>query len=250
MVKRRKPRGKKEKEPPSGQQTISSFMKTTAPRGELIKQRVSQYEPEIMPPSPLPSESEQPFMEGVGLRTIALNAKRKVQPKFSVMVGKGLSLDKVEEAEPKYIEFGKFALSQNHLKDNKICVRNLKTGHNISDFPITPISDDLMDILETFIQTEKLNERQLKKLSQTEKKLFSKLLNRSGLYGKYKIRVSKTEEEKEEEERFNLVKGQIIAGNDNAELVKELKRFLMKFVLEGKIPKKEAYELLFQLTYI
>jgi len=225
-------------------------MKTTAPRGELVKQRVSQYEPEIMPPSPLPSESEQPFMEGVGLRTIALNAKRKVQPKFSVMVGKGLSLDKVEEAEPKYIEFGKFALSQNHLKDNKICVRNLKTGHNISDFPITLISDDLMDILETFIQTEKLNERQLKKLSQTEKKLFSKLLNRSGLYGKYKIRVSKTEEEKEEEERFNLVKGQIIAGNDNPELVKELKRFLMKFVLEGKIPKKEAYELLFQLTYI
>ena len=250
MVKRRKSRGKKEKEPPSGQPTISSFMKTTAPRGELVKQRVSQYEPEIIQPSPLPSESEQPFMEGVGLRSIALNAKRKVQPKFSVMVGKGLSLDKVEEAEPKYIEFGKFALSQNHLKDNKICVRNLKTGHNISDFPITPISDDLMDILETFIQTEKLNERQLKKLSQTEKKLFSKLLNRSGLYGKYKIRVSKTEEEKEEEERFNLVKGQIIAGNDNAELVKELKRFLMKFVLEGKIPKKEAYELLFQLTYI
>lgn len=173
--------------------------------------------------------------------------KHKIQKKFSTIVGRGLSL---KEDEPSYVEFGKFALSKNHLNKGQLCIRSLKSGAYVHSIPTCEVSEDFVDILENFLQTEKLNERALKRLDKKEKQLISTLLNKSGLYGKYKIKVAKTEEEIAEEERFNLVKGEIIAGNDNPELIKELKRFIMKFVIEGRIPKREANELLFQLTFI
>lgn len=184
---------------------------------------------------------------GFGSNITANRFKHRVHPKFTAMVGKGLSI--VEE-EPTYVEFGKLALSKKHLNKGQLSVRSLKSGQQNPAIPTCEVSEDFVDILENFLQTEKLNERALKKLDQKEKKLFSTLLNKSGLYGKYKMKVAKTDDEVAEEERFNLVKGEIIAGNDNPEIVKELKRFLMKFVMEGRIPKREAHELLFQLTYI
>jgi hypothetical protein len=48
-------------------------------------------------------------------------------------------------------------------------------------------------------------------------------------------------------ERFEILKGQILAGNDSKELVKEFKVAMLKFVKEGRIPKREANEILYEL---
>lgn len=237
-----RPRARKEAFPPppslpsSSSKSISSYF----PPREKQTTTVEEFQPH----EPISTISKG---VGFGSTVMANRFKHKVQPKFTSMVGKGLS---IKEDEPSYIEFGKFALSKNHLNKGQLCVRSIKNGNYNPSLPTCEISEDFVDILENFLQTEKLNERALKKLDKKEKNLFSTLLNKSGLYGKYKIKVAKSEEEIEEEERFNLVKGEIIAGNDNPEIVKELKRFLMKFVLEGRIPKREAHELLFQLTFI
>jgi hypothetical protein len=52
----------------------------------------------------------------------------------------------------------------------------------------------------------------------------------------------------EEMNRFEILKGQIIAGNDNRELVKEFKTMLLKLSNEGRVKKAEAREILMDLT--
>jgi hypothetical protein len=47
--------------------------------------------------------------------------------------------------------------------------------------------------------------------------------------------------------RFQILKGQITSGNDNTELIKEFKVMLLKFIHNGKVPKGQGMEIIFDL---
>lgn len=178
---------------------------------------------------------------GVGLRS----KMRMIKPYNSRIVGKGLALT---EEPKKYYEFGKYCISMPHLANNFLKVKYLVNGNEVPSFRQTKISEEMRDFLEDLCETERLNEKVLNKLSSSEKRLFAKLINQSGLYGKYKVRLQKNSEEEDEEKRFELVKGEFIAGNDNPAIIKELKHLIIKFMMEGKIPKNQGNDLLFQLS--
>lgn len=193
---------------------------------------------------PLGKESKpQQNEEGKG---IANRIKNKIQPKFITrqkMIGKGISLNE----SPKYIEFGKYCISISHLNNEVLRVKYKTTMVDVPNFN-KKISSDFVDFIENFIDTQKINDRQLEKLNKEEQKIFKILITKSGLDVKYKIKDYKDENDKKEEDRFNLVKGQYIAGNDNPRVKDELKKFIIKFMMEGKINKKEGQEILFQLS--
>jgi len=50
-----------------------------------------------------------------------------------------------------------------------------------------------------------------------------------------------------EMDRWELLRGEILAGNDNPELIKEFKVLLLKYIKEGRIPRREANEVLYEL---
>jgi len=181
-----------------------------------------------------------------GKGMIANRVRNKIQPKFitkSKMIGKGISVNET----PKYIEFGKYCLSIPHLNNGILKVKYQKTMVDVPNLK-NNISVDFIDFIENFIDTQKINDRQLEKLSKEEQKLFKKLINKSGLDVKYKVKDYKDENDMKEEDRFNLVKGQYIAGNDNPRIKEELRKFIIKFMMEGKINKKEGQDILFQLS--
>jgi hypothetical protein len=184
---------------------------------------------------------EEEQTSGVGIR----NKTRMIKPYNSRIVGKGLSLT---EEPKKYYEFGKYCISMPHLANNFLKVKYLNNGNEVPSFRQSKISEEMRDFLEDLCETERLNEKVLNKLSSSEKRLFAKLINQSGLYGKYKVRLQKNSEEEDEEKRFELVKGEFIAGNDNPAIIKELKHLIIKFMMEGKIPKNQGNDLLFQLS--
>ena len=59
--------------------------------------------------------------------------------------------------------------------------------------------------------------------------------------------TSKTDEQKELD-RFNILRGEIQAGNDNKELVKEFKLMLVRFMNSGRIPRRQAQEILIDIA--
>jgi len=52
------------------------------------------------------------------------------------------------------------------------------------------------------------------------------------------------------EKKKNILRGEIIAGNDNHSIIKEFKVMLMKFMTEGRIPRRQANEILQELLAI
>jgi len=181
-----------------------------------------------------------------GKGMIANRVKNKIHPKFitkAKMIGKGVTINET----PKYIEFGKYCLSIPDLNNEILRVKYQKTMVDVPNFKKN-ISNDFVDFIENFIDTQKINDRQLEKLSKEEQKLFKRLINKSGLDVKYKVKDYKDESDVKEEDRFNLVKGQYMAGNDNPRVKEELRKFIIKFMMEGKINKKEGQDILFQLS--
>jgi predicted RNase H-like HicB family nuclease len=47
-----------------------------------------------------------------------------------------------------------------------------------------------------------------------------------------------------------MVKGIYSAGNDSAEVIKELKQFIIKFINDGRLERKQGLEILFELNCV
>lgn len=170
--------------------------------------------------------------------------KKKVNPRMSLISGRGIQL----QEEQKFIQFGKYVLNNKKLNDKRLDVKTLKSGNPVKDLSNVPISEDFADILNDLVDTQKLNEKQLHKLPSNEKRIFSKLINGSGLYAKYKVKLVPSEKEQKENERFEMLKGIFTAGNDSQEVIKELKSFVLKFMNDGRINRREGLEILYELN--
>jgi hypothetical protein len=74
------------------------------------------------------------------------------------------------------------------------------------------------------------------------------LANDAKIMDRLKLPTPKRTKEGEETNRFEILKGQIVSGNDNKELIKEFKQMLVKLSDEGRIKKSEAREILLDLV--
>jgi hypothetical protein len=232
----------------ASQPSIMEAFRRTPARPTLIAEEETQVRenPEDLE---VVDEFGNPITQGFGVnygmfgKSKARIARTRQAPRF--MVGRGLSLPKTQT---KYVEFGKYALSIPQLHKGILTTKYANNGNSVISFPPMKITPDFADFMEEFIETQHLDEKRLTKLPADEKRLFAKLINGSGLYGKYKVKVAKSKEEDDEEKRFHLVKGMFVAGNDNPQVLKELKQLIIKFMADGRIPRTQGQDLLLQLT--
>jgi hypothetical protein len=50
-----------------------------------------------------------------------------------------------------------------------------------------------------------------------------------------------------EEDRFNILRGEITAGNDSPKIAKEFKTMLLKFMTEGRVPRQQGNSILHEM---
>jgi len=162
--------------------------------------------------------------------------------KSRIKVGAGVQL---EESKPKYERFGKFIIHTPQLHKNILNFKYPSEGR-VPNLPRMNIDDDTKDLIFNILETGKLSENQFNKLPQSSQDHLIKAIKGAGLEdilfkGKSKVY---TKDEKEDRERFNILKGEFDAGNDNPKLIKELRGLVIKFSNSGIIPKKQGLEFL------
>ena len=72
----------------------------------------------------------------------------------------------------------------------------------------------------------------------------------AGLLDTFKIKRGNTEEEKKAVDRFNVLRGEVLAGNNNEKVIKELKLLIIKLMNDGKLNKNEATNMLIELSVL
>lgn len=182
--------------------------------------------------------------EGMGLYKMTRIPVRKGMVKKKI--GGGIAV----QSSPTYAEFGKYAihLPQLHNK-NTLNIKYKSLGAIPTLKPIT-ISDDFKDFIVETLEKKSVNDRALKKLPNHEISYFERAVSGAGLLETFKMKRTNTDEEKKDLDRFTLLRGELIAGNNSEKLVKELRSLIVKFLNTGRIHKAEGMNLLQELSVL
>ena len=163
----------------------------------------------------------------------------------SIKLGKGISV--VEQ--PTFKLFGKYAIHMNHLINNDLLNVKYKSMATLPKYnkPI-PVSDVLRDFIVDLLDTGKVNQRNYMQISPEERKLFEDLAINAGVWSGLNLKRTTTNNDEEQHKRFELLRSELIAGNNSSKLLQELRQLVVTFINTGKIRKAQGYQLLMELS--
>jgi hypothetical protein len=116
--------------------------------------------------------------------------------------------------------------------------------------PSIKISDDLKDIIASLIENMNPSFGSIAKLTPDEKDLYNKVIKETSIDQRLLIPSPKLDEDQQQYHRFQILCGELEAGNNNSDMIKELKQLLVKLMHKGLIPKAQSREVLHDLLLL
>lgn len=158
--------------------------------------------------------------------------------------------------ENNYRQFGKYLVNMKYL-DQGILALYHETMKRVMAIPQRLVSKQFQDIIYTILEKGQLPRSMVYKLNDMEQSLLDDVLRRAWLNEKLGMGdntprrkkaqpnlAEPTDDDDEDMRRFHLLKGIVIAGNNDKRVVKELMSYLAKFVEEKRIEPKMGNDIL------
>ena len=150
-----------------------------------------------------------------------------------------------------HVPFGKYIINKNRLDDDIFSVKHVK-GYGVKGYPSKKISRNLSNVIKTIIGGGVPKYNELSNLSNDEKEYLHTVSSKSGIMDKLDVPTPSKDSMEQDVHQFNVMKGEILAGNDSSVLIKKFKLLLLKLSKNGSLPKRECQEImedLLQLGY-
>jgi len=174
---------------------------------------------------------------------VAFQVKKKGRP--PVKIGKGIE---VAIPQDTYKTFGKHLIHYPALRDDfKLSIKYPSRSKNVGKVKV--VSPEYRELLMDMLERGVLSDRMYDKLVDEEKQHFNKAVKASGLMETIKLKPI-NEDKKDLVERFKVLRGQFIAGNNAPTLIKELRSVILHFMEKGQIQKQDGYDLLKELSAV
>jgi hypothetical protein len=152
---------------------------------------------------------------------------------------------------PNFIGFGINEINQKQLENGIVKIRR-NTRTNYPDMPSKRVSNSLKSILKTIVGGGIPKYDELGRLDEEEKEYLHKLVSRSNLGDRLSVPAPSKDNQEKDIHQFEVLKGQIMSGNDSVELVKKFKLLIRKLSRQGLLPKADVDDLmdtLIELNY-
>lgn len=149
---------------------------------------------------------------------------------------------KVEKV-PSYIEFGKHLLHQHNLLGGILQIRR-HSGNIINELPRQAIGGKLKNVLIKLTGTGSPSFEDINELTTHEKEILNKVVKHCKIDQRLLVPTPDKTKEEQDMNRLKILSGEITAGNNAPQLVKELKTLLLRLKNSGRIPKREAHEIM------
>lgn len=172
-----------------------------------------------------------PVPVGSGLRGRGLGPKRKPAPV-------------VYKKQPAYKQFGRYILNHNKLHDNVLMVKTPASGY-IKELPTKAISHNMTRAVKTIASGRGVTLAEYHALNEDEKSHLHHLAKHSRV--ETDLPNPKQSDDDADLRRFEILRGENLAGNDSSVIKKELKELLKKFVSEGRLPRQQVNAILMEM---
>jgi hypothetical protein len=246
---------------PQGNEFI---MATVGSKSRLIKTKVNmmnflqQYDDEIRSAFLNPSGNTNNFitggriMSGKGLgRPKSRNYEGSLRPKRSDNIKKeDIDYSKgISYVSPRFVPIGKYIINKGQLDKNIISMKT-KSGGCICGFKSQRTTAKMGEVLRKIIGGSIPSFDEIQTLDNSEKAYLHKVASASGIIDKLSIPAPDKSAEDKEIDNFELMKGQILSGNDNKDYIKKFKLLVMKLSKNDLLPMRQAKEVLYELAML
>ena len=147
-------------------------------------------------------------------------AEQLRNPAIAEPVEEGKGLGVLNKQLPKFVPFGKMLLGLHKLYYNNVLCVKWTTMKNVAGFSNAKVSEKFVRILMNLLEHISPTVNEIHSLSTGEKALFDRLIYISQLHKTVHHTTDKTVHNLKE--RMKLVEGELLAGNNNKVLYKEL----------------------------
>lgn len=151
------------------------------------------------------------------------------------------------QQSPKFAPIGRYLINKRQLDKDIIAIKR-KAGSTIPNLPSQRVSRNLGGIIRKIIGGSLPSFDELNNLSDEERIFLDKIAKETRIEGRLSIPTPKKDEDEKDINQFEILKGQILSGNDNPDLVKKFKTILLKLSRKDLIPKIQVKELLLDLA--
>lgn len=179
--------------------------------------------------------------------------KRRGRPKGSG-IGKTKTYKEIVKANsapdkgifetPRFVKFGKYLVNTHRLNNEDIFALKRPSGGNIVEIPSIKVSKNLSSVIKKMIGGEIPTYSDISKLSEPEKAYLHKVAKKSNILDKFDIPAPSKDALEKDIHQFEVMKGEILAGNDSKELIQKFKAHILKLSKNGTLPKREVQEIL------
>jgi hypothetical protein len=169
--------------------------------------------------------------------------KRGRKPRIS---GSGVKPTKVAPIE-RYGRIGNHIIKLQPLEKNILTI-NTPNGWAVKGLPSKTISSNLVNVFKEIVGEGVPKYSSIEDLTEGEKDFLNKIARITKIEDRVKVKTPTKTDLDKLVNRFEILKGEICAGNNSNELVKEFKKIIMTLSNEGMLPKGQAREILMDLV--
>jgi len=206
----------------------------------------------------LPKEEDEAGTEGAGRmrgrgvgRPKTRNYEGSTRPKRSdnltkedIDYSKGISY-----VRPRFVPLGKYVINRGQLDKNIVSIKT-KSGGCICGLKSQRTSAKMGCVLRKIIGGGIPSFDEIQELDDADKTYLHKVASATGIIDKLSIPAPDKSAEDKDIDQFELMKGQILSGNDNKDYIKKFKLLVMKLSKEDLLPMRQAKEVLYELAML
>ena len=142
-----------------------------------------------------------------------------------------------------YAPFGKHKLNLKKLKGGRLQLRS-KTDNVIANIKSKMLTKNMKVIIDKFISGQDILFEDVEVLNDDEKDYLAEIAQKCDIDDRLRIPSPKLTKIQSNINKFNILRGELIAGNDSKELVKNFKVLLLKLMNSKHISKSEGNEIM------
>ena len=148
-----------------------------------------------------------------------------------------------EKPKP-YRQFGRYLVHAPKLEEGVLMIKT-PAGAKIKELPSQHITPELKKVLRVMAKGDQPSFAHCQGLGVEDQAKLHHIIRHS----QFGMELPDRDEDKEINQ-FEIMKGEIEAGNDNRELIKKFKQMLIRFTREGRSPRRECNQVLEELLHL
>jgi hypothetical protein len=150
---------------------------------------------------------------------------------------------------PTYVPFGNFLINRKKLEDGIVMIKR-HSGQFMGDIKTKRVSPRLTTIFKKVSGGQLPSFNDYEMLDDDEREYLQYVAKKSNLADKLQVPSPKKDKTEQLVNQFEIMRGQIIAGNDSKDLIKKFKSILVELAERDLIPKGQMKDILIEIMKI